>query len=651
MPVTSMTLRTSGIMALALLAVGLPGCTSMFSKRAIEQFAESLQQQDLDGLKAATSDEFREKALRQTDSARGLKMLKLPTGKVEIAEVEDLERGQRRVLVKVGEKGQQRELEYRLAHDGQRGRWVVDDVVMRQDSGGGNLVERSVTDQMNLLLSCRELLLSWKDGDRSEKLSFCDDGLRGELEKLPEPWLEKLSQEVAGSGRQGTFKPDARLSGDRAFVAVPHANGKMFLEMRDTGDRWLLHDLAVEPTARESTGIRSLTKMLTALNRSAEFLQAYGESNREKLETSATDSFYRQCLAGAPLNEVPLPVDALLKIPYDARQFTDGTESVRRMELLLKDQGRTYMLTLREVEQEDSGSESDPPSRYLVDEVTIFEADDKDVKRMSSLFLSRSVIQLYLAALRERDVKKLKELSSTDFNDRVWNRPEASHFVIMPEPVIAEGEAEIISTVFRGELSEITVAHGDVPMTLVLRTARGWMVIDDVLMPALDRPMSLKENLELELTLHAFAAAIHKGDLQELIRFSADGLDDRVWRQLAAPPELSQQLLRPMLSEVVEIRAGEPWTLVRTSDGKVQAEVKLVREGTRFVVHDVSLISAANPAERLDFTQVMRQQIAAGLTGRGAAVTPAVQQAAAESPRGGVQQAVFEPIEPSVYSR
>lgn len=639
-----MSCRTSWIMAITIGTLLVPGCTGLFTKRAIERFAVSMQEQNLDKLKLSTSETFEQKALRQEDSAKGLKMLKLPIGKVEIVSVEELPEGKRRAKVKIGEKDKTRELDYILSRNKKNG-WVVDDIIMPQDSGNGQIVERSVTEQMDLLLTCRELLISWRGTSNEEKLAFCDEKLRSHLQPLPTKWLDQMFREIAGPSHQGTFKPDARLNGDTAFVVVPHPDGNLFLELVQQNESWQLHDLAIEPKSKDSTGIRSLMKMVAALDQSARFLSAYGEENRDALSGLASSSFYKQCLSGADFTKVPVPAAALLEKSYEARQFTDGGDSISRVELLIQEESQTFMLTLRaeEIPQADSAKKT---TEFRVDEVTIFEKGSKDVKRMSSLFLAQAISHAYMSALVERDISRLKEMSSTNFNDRVWGRPEARHFAIMPDPQLEAGEPQILSTNFRGDTSEVTLIQGETPLTLILLQSNGWMVVDDVLMPAFDRPTSLRTNLEALLTVHAFVSAIHRKNLEELIRFSADGLDRIAWRQLSAVPDLAQQLVKPLLSEVVLVQPGDDITLIRTSSGGIQADISLVREGEKYVVHDVLLTSVSAPDQKFALLGTLRQMIASGQLGWANKKTGQIEPVNGVKPQiPMVRKAVFEPVE------
>ena len=649
-----MTCRSNWIVAAALVAM-LTGCTNLMSKRAIDQFAESLQEQNLDRLKEASSADFERKALRQQDATQGLKVLKLPEGeKMEIVSVEELSPRSRKVMVKIGPKKdfdkKAEELEYRLTKDERGGKWVVDDIIMLQDSGKGDLVERSVSDQMDLLLTCRELLISWHGGTREDKLRFCTESLQQDLATLPAAWFETLSEEIASSNHKGSFRPDARIRGEKAFVVVPHTTGKLYLEMKQEADGWKLTDMAVEPASKESTGIRNLTKLAKALNLGATFLTGYDGMDRKKLEKATSSTFFKSCLAEADLTEVPLPVSSLLEGNYEARQYTDGSQKVTRVELLFTEANQTYMLTLREFDLKDANGVTST-ANLRVDDVTIFDKTQNDVKQLSAMFLSHAIANVYVTALRERDLDKLRELASIDFQERVWNRSDARHFAIMADPVIPPGEPEVIATNFRGEDTELTLAVGDQPLTLMLRQSRGWLVVDDVILPAFDRPTSLKENLETLLPVHSFAAAALRKDMNALIRTSSDPLDRTVWRQLRSTPELVQHFIQPMHGEVVSIRKGEPWTVVRTSDGSTISEIQLAREGSQYVVNDVIVIENTDGGTRLELMATLKEMIASGVIGPAARLREnPIQHASAEMPAAAptsrVEPARFEPINP-----
>lgn len=633
------------VYAILLSTLCFSSCTSLMARRAIVNFAESLESQDLEQLKVATSSNFEAKALRQPEALTDLKLLRFPKGDVRVVEIEPVDETTKVATVEIGEEENAKVLEYQLTLDHESGRWVVDDVILSQDDTTGREIQRSVTDQMDLLLTSRELLKDWSSAPRTVKLQHCTEELHAALSTIPPNWFNKATVESVGKGRSVTFRPEARLNGDHAVVVVPHEDGSLFIEFRKELNRWKAQNLAIESKSGEETQVRSLLVLAKTLNNAAKFLTTFADQNVAELEPYASPDFYSQSLQNGDISSVELPVALMIGDDYEAKQFADRTE------LLLEANGTTYMLTVRMV---DLVNEDGTPgaSEPRVDEVTIFDAAGSEVKKVSAMLLSSSVVDLYVDALRTRNLPQIRSMSSNDFNERVWKTEAAKHFAIMPYPEIEEGKTEVLSTVFRGDITEITVAQGNTPMTFILRLGEGWMVVDDVQMPAHDRPVSLKSNLEMLLPIHAFASAVHRNDVDGVIRHSSSALDQIVWKQLNYIPEISRQMVRPLMSEVIRIAPGESWMVVHTSDGMVSSEIKLTREGDHYVVHDVSLINETSPTQQFVFMKNIRQMIAAGhLLPKGAQpeqIVPvnAIQQQQATQP---VQTTGFEPLPAEIY--
>ncbi|MBT5019277.1 MAG: hypothetical protein HON04_11085 [Planctomicrobium sp.] len=626
------------------------GCTNLIARRAIVNFADSLESQDLEQIRVATSEKFEEKALRQPEAMSDLRLMKFPKGDVRVVALEPINESTKLATVEIGKDDAAKVLDYRLTLDAETGRWVVDDVILSQNDTTGQEIQRSVSDQMDLLLTSRELLKDWASAPRTVKLQHCTNELHAALSTLPPNWFNSVTEQSVGKGRSVTFRPEARLNGDHAVVVAPHDGGSLFIEFRKELNHWKVQNLAIESKSGEEAEMRSLMTLAKTLNHTAQFLTNFAEQNISELEAFASPDFFSQSLQNGDIGSIHLPVAMLIADDYDAKQYQDRTE------LLLEANGTTYMLTVRAVDlvNEDGSAAANEPR---VDEVTIFEADGSEVKKISAMLLSSSVVDLYVEALRTRNLQQIRSMSSNDFNERVWKTPAAKHFGIMPYPFIEEGETEVLSTVFRGDITEITVAQGNTPMTFILRLGEGWMVIDDVQMPARDRPVSLKSNLEMLLPIHAFASAISRGDVEGADRYSTNSMGQIIWKQLNYVPEISRELVRPLMSEVIRITPGESWMIVHTSDGMISSEIKLAREGDRFVVHDVSLINEASPTKQFVFMKNIRQMIAAGqLLPRGARRQSVMQASGSQEVESQqeqlpVQSAVFEPIPSEVYNR
>lgn len=171
------------------------GCAHVVETRTIELFTKALESGDLDKLKSATSTAFETRALRQEAALEDLKLLRLPTGDLEIDDVEDVSPTVKRVTVMVGETKQK--LKYQLKLDPQTKKWVVDDIYLKQKKDGVTAT-KSVTEQMDLLLSVREFLDAWKDGDRDDVLRTVTPDFADSLRPLPPAYLNRLTQQVVG---------------------------------------------------------------------------------------------------------------------------------------------------------------------------------------------------------------------------------------------------------------------------------------------------------------------------------------------------------------------------------------------------------------------------------------------------------------------
>lgn len=629
------------ISTLLILSLALAGCSSFMTKRTIEAFAESLETKDLDGLKQTASTDFEQRALRRPEAIDDLKFLKVPTGKVKVLEIEDVDSVTKMVKVAIGEKDKAKELEYRLTLDTTTRKWHVDDLVMsQQTSSRGDIVQQELSRQMDLLLTSREFLEAWSGTDRKVILEVCTTELQDTLDALPESWLTQTVHHVATSTRKRSFRPEARINGDRAVVVLPHADGKLFIELSLVDQQWYVSDAAIEPKTKSEEGVRSVAKMCKSLILSHDFLEAYAKSDREALSSLANKSFYDRCLSAADLTTQPLPVEALLSQPYEVRQFKDRTE------VLLKEAGETFMLTLKSPSEDELAADESSDS-LRVAEVTMFSGEGTQVRKLSAVFLSRAVIQLFSEAYATRDLDRLAKITSIDFNQRVIEKASPPLFEVMPLPEIAAVPPQILSTSFSGDVTEVLVTQGDQALNYVLHLSRGWMVVDDVQMPAENRPTSLKTNLELLMPLYAFTSAAHRNDIGRLMTHSAEGLDRIVWMQLDRIPDFGFDVPRHLMQPVSAVKPGDPWTTVRTGSDEYGAEVRLVKEGDRYVVHDVVLIDAQGPVARTELLRSLRQVIAQNLRDR-AGATPVAGELTNPVPTaapGGVGHASYEVVE------
>ena len=176
----------------------------MIENRAITAFAKNLEAQNLEGLKEVTSDDFNKRALRTATSLEDLKILRLPDGKTSVVDVEEISKDKKRVSVQVGE--DKKEVFYELTRE-DSGKWVIDDIYLKQKKKGIEAY-KSVTEQMDLLLSIEEFLDAWEKGERKAIMSTSTPELCQVLEPLPDAALTKFTSRVTTDLNRDKLKPE-----------------------------------------------------------------------------------------------------------------------------------------------------------------------------------------------------------------------------------------------------------------------------------------------------------------------------------------------------------------------------------------------------------------------------------------------------------
>jgi hypothetical protein len=583
----------------------LPGCTGMMTQHAVTAFANGIQSKDLSRLKASTSTDFEQKALRLSESAQDLRLLNLPQGKANVVSIEEKGLNQRVVQVQHGDS--KKMIEYQLVRE-KSGKWVVDDVLISQKKDGDErAVWRSITDQMNLLLSVRELITDWQSKDRGRVLSATTSELRRELEGLPPAWLDKVTARVAGEGPLRSWRPEASMKEDRAIVKLTRSGAsggrdrEVMMEFKLADGRWLLEDASWPGV--DHSDVSSLRKLSLALTFSRKFLEAYGASDKSSLKHLCTPEFGR-CLEGSDLNRVPLPVVDLLTRPFEVRQH------MHKLDVLLAAENETFTLNVQW--QNENGevptSSDDKVTQARVEEITIYDRKQEEVKRVSSMFQAHAVVEYYAEVLSSGDVERLKYLSTSQFNDRVWKRfpPEILRLIRLPE--IENAPPRLVTTVFQGPVTEVTVMQGQRALTYVLHTQDAEVKVDDILLPVMDRPSSLCKHYELLGPIYQLADGIRRQDKDVLMATSGTSLDRIVWEQVHEAPHIGVDVVRRLVTPVVAIRAGDLQSRVTLSDGRNVAEVELEEERGRFVVADVTFLDSSGK-QPVAMLQAMRQAI------------------------------------------
>jgi hypothetical protein len=550
----------------------------------------------------------------------------------------------------------------------------VDDVYLRQKRKGITAT-RSVTEQLDLLLTLREFLEAWDSGTRAEMLEVAAPGFRQHLETLPEAFLQQAGRRMTGrSAKSGSsLKPEAQLDGGKAFVTLSRPGGSLVVSFEQHDDRgWLVTDLAVD-SKDDAQKVSSFRKYAIALGAGLDFVAAYSDGNRERLETLCTPKFYRGTLAAADARAFPLPPPTPDLGGTDAqpvRLHRAGAEIVYAAE--------NRLVKIGLVREGSSAGDSDEEApAYRVEDVTLYDPGTRQETRLSAWHTAQALVQLFADAVAERDLKTLRHLSTHDLAKRVWafvpdDRPEEIALA-----GLTPGDVQVVSTEFRGVVTEVVVAQGGAPVTYVLQDRGGELKVDDVLVAVPGRPGSMKTALTFVLPVRDLARTLRRltdADQEQaaaivarLEALSSADFDRLVWTQSGGvvPPTA------PAASDFLElpptsvIPAPDGTAVVRLGDDVRGAVVTFVTEQDRPVVEEIELIAGPRPDQRLSLRETLRSELAlaqrrrkppvdddtrlAGQRGRGTVVPAGGFPATASqtprdtiAPRAAIQAAHFE---------
>lgn len=605
-------MRSQVLCTLAIICL-LPGCANLLETRAVERFAEGVKKQDLERLKASTSEDFEQKSLRMAESLDDLKILRIPDGKTSIVKTEEVSEDRKRVTVEVkegkGKSANKREVFYELVRN-DKGMWVVDDIFLKQKQKGITAY-RSVTEQMDLLLTVREFLSAWEDGTREQVLAVCKPEFRTALDKLPASQLVRLTKLVTHKkSKLSSHKPQAQLDENIAVVRLPRSDGETVISFNLIDDRWLVGDVAID-TKDDSTQIPSAYKQSIAIGRCVDFLAAYETSNKEKLQQICHKRFYDGCLSIANLSDVPLPSSSLPN--HELQVKLRGA----RADFTLTAEKEVIQVSMHRADEQ---SASDVLPEFLVDEVTIFEADTKQEKHLSSVFTSRAMLELFVDAIRQRNLANLRHASTRDFTVRVWERYDDQTIPGLPLETWDKPIEEILRASYQGAMTKYEVRQSGRTVTYLLREQNGRFFVDDVQIRIPGRPESLKQLLEYMIPVQNFAVAISLGRdaayqkpaLEALQRYSSNDFSRVVWSQTQFVPNSGLSADSFLASRLKSVEARDNEVLITLGDEYYGAEVKLVKQLDLYAIDDVQLVAGPEASQRLPLKHTLRVMLAEG---------------------------------------
>jgi hypothetical protein len=621
---------------LAAACVSMPlfstGCANFVETRTITAFTEALEECNLAQLKDSTSSRFDRKALRLEESIEDFAILRLPKkDDIEITEVDDISETEKRVTVQSGRST--RKLRYRLIKDSKSNKWVVDDVFVTRKQDGV-VASKPVTELLDLVSTVREFLKAWDSGDRARMQAVTDEELGDILSALPRDFVAHLAERTIGDrASDSKIRPEASMDDNVAVVRLPRKSGQMVISFEKTGEQWRITDLAVE-SRKDRDHIPSVKQYATVLASASKFLDSYAAADKIALRTVTQKSFFESSLEPARLSTVTLP-----SAEQAARDCT-VTLKAGFATLVIPRPNDLVKLSLGRLDGEDIGE----ATRYLVEDVTIYELDSNEEKRLSALFLSHAMVELFAESLSLRELSSVRLMSTHDFAGKVWDILDEATLMKLPMSEIKNEVPRVLTTVFLGPVTEVTVEQGaNTVLVYVLRDQEGELLVDDVLLPVEGRPASLKATLQVMIPVLRFAEAMDLRDYDLLQRRSSRDLNSAVWHMTNEIPSLGVDPVRYFRLPLTTLEVERDRAVAGLGDERFGAKVLLVREDERFVVDDVRLISGVEMSQRVDMKEGMRREMS-----RFRGPTPIVRPAPSQIP---VQSPSQIPMQSSILAR
>ncbi|MSR59024.1 MAG: hypothetical protein EXS05_15505 [Planctomycetaceae bacterium] len=597
------------------------GCSHMVENRVVTAFSDSLKDHDLAQLEKQSSADFKKKAVQGDDTFRALKLIDLPEGKHKVVNVKDVKDDDKHIVeklatVEIGDKRAEKiKVRFRLKPGASSGQWVVDDLYLSRADEKAN---KSVGNRLAVVIPLLDALDAWKVGERDRILAVATPEFAQSLSDLSPPHLARFAKQVtADIAEQTRVLAQDRIGDETAEMRVPKESGELVMKFRKIDDRWKLDDLQVE-SRRNSAAIASARQVSAALSAAVLFQEAYRKANKLALEEISTPQFFKGSLAAADLSLVELPGVSNGEEKFDLK--LDGTSAT----FIVPAGSEMVKLTL----EQQNPTKFNSTSRYLVDDVTIYELNGSQDKRLSALFTAHQALNDFSVALAEHNLKALRAHSTHDFSQRVWSLVVPEYFARLPLDEIQPTNPRILQTDFKGSLTEILVEQGDTPLTYVLRDEGGRMLVDDVLIPSLpenqstaladsrehtsktDRTLSLKTNIAMLLPILKFADGLQDSKMEDVRGASTDEFSRLAWNYLDKTPEFERDPQPHLSARMSGLTQQQDRAVVVLGDDRFGARVELIKERGGYRIDDVLLISGPADDQRVGLKREVRTHLA-----------------------------------------
>lgn len=585
-------------------------------QRAINSFTEALAEDKEAAFRRTVSTRFEKQAMRSKDSFKDLEILSLPKDKLEIVESKEADENKREVVAKLKEGTTK--YQFIIVRDSEKHRWVVDDVLLRQQRRGTRAT-KSVVEVMDLLITIREFIDTWQSGDRNAVLQVVSTELREPLESLPEPWMQQIMTRVSAEHEEGMARrPEAQMNESDAVVKLPSKNGFLLLKVVQQDDTWLVSDIEVRQRKVEHHP-GSILRQARALNAITEFLDAYAEKDVAKLESLSETSFYEGALKVGDLSMVHLPPADFAPEDFDIQSFAG--------QLVVTIPERTDVVRLdlttpeaAEEKREKRIKGETVESKFIVSDVTIYNRQTQQQKNLRSAFTAPARAMLFLSAVQTRDLPVLRQISTQRFSEVTWNQMQPELFRLMDIEGLPEGELTMQKSTARGEVTEIEfVSSSGQICSVVMRDENGSLLVDDVQYPGRTMEIaSLKSTLMLTAPITQLAGAWGRQDFDGVRQQCSTNFNNLVWRNVNELPGNLSDLPMTLAQPVRKVNEAGQQAMVELGDEQsAHVTIQLVRENTAWVVDEIILSppGGATVELRKELRQELSKQFLASPSG------------------------------------
>lgn len=605
---SSRSTRLPLILALAL-SVFAPGCSkslftasafkSLFSKpdiiehgtelRVITHFTDALAENKEQPFRRTVSTRFEKQALRTSEAFSDLEILKLPKEHLQIVESKSVDANRYETVAKAKEGTIK--YQFIIVRDSEKNRWVVDDVMLRQQKKGTRATRSSVQ-LMDLLLTLREFLGTWEEGDRDDVLQVVSGDLRSAMETLPEEWRAQLTQRITAEYETGMARrPEIQMNDTDAVGKIPSKNGFLLVKVVQEDDRWLVSDIEVRNRKSEHHP-GSLLRQARAMNSVSRFLAAYQNEELEELQKATEEKFFRNSLRIGDLSVIPLPSPDHAPEDFEIQSFA-GKLTV--MIPAKSDVVRVDLISTEAKEQTlapvDRNTMTTVESSFLVSDVTIYDRQNQRQRNLKAAFTAPARAMLFMSALADRDIPVLRQISSQQLNENVWGKVKPELLADFPLHDVPSGELTLKETEVFGEVTELQFMAADGRLCSVLmQDENGSLVVSDVQYPGPSLEIaSLKTQLLVSVPLIEFAKAWEADDLDAVRKMTSQDFNRLVWSNVSELPRAYQSIPAQLRLSVLRSKETPKVATVELGDSETTTVVRLTREHLSWVIDEITL--------------------------------------------------------------